>query len=553
MSSDNLNASSTSVENRDLASALSQSHQDKLQHVSCESCTERNVPCNGEPSGCDECLRVLVECRYPNRDTHESMRLHLSSEDEVGMGSNTNDADRDMQNINDADQDMQDIEEENRPIDTATTRELDSAQPGGEQLQGSAASLGAFNVNSGSNLDIKPWVPSNTASGSGTAVGTLGRDEWPDTTIDPSLITRFDAVADGVGAVDQQHNAAPFKDTERCSECLDKQDSGQDVSPNSAPSLQAPMAALNDSLAPSNHHQSATSRTRGDNNNNHHAGNNIPGHLPDPDGLKAFSPMSFNKGQKVVALGERQNPQNNMTSAPHLTSGLSMSTTSCLTHGNFTSVVSTSTTSFQSQEYGCRCADHSVHLLEQLGSSNGNKVLIHVLLGLLRNAITHCTTVLECKSCNHRREPISLLAIICQYMTGIYEQVVRGCIGKLEDMVRNRAMNPNTCSMPAGAPPLVIAADGGSGGASNDCSNGEADNMWYSTYSIESTCERMHVLTTIVMVQITEFSNLLRALRMRGIQGSQKILVQAERTTSLTQQTLQNGIKKATATKMEAE
>lgn len=172
--------------------------------------------CSGDPSGCDKCLAVSAECRYPSRDTRRKKRGLSSVEHEVGTSSNTNNASQDMQ-CRDGEHDLADSE---------ATRRLDSAQSGGVQLQGSAASLDMFNV-SESNLEqqhIEQWLSSNPASSSAPVVGDRMRfDEWPDMNsfLDPALMSQFDALADDVDALDEQHNDVPLEDTEcRSGRCM---------------------------------------------------------------------------------------------------------------------------------------------------------------------------------------------------------------------------------------------------------------------------------------------------------------------------------------------
>lgn len=330
-------------------------------------------------------------------------------------------------------------------------------------------------------------------------------------------------------------------------ECLDTEDDGYELSsrmyPNPGRPMQAPMASLNDALAPSKHHQSAASSSRSsDSNKDLHTGHDLSGYMPVRNGWSSLSQMSYNRGRRAVTLEERRKPQNSRTSTPrHRTSGRESST---------------STASCQSKGDGCRCLNHTVHLLEELGSksANSNAASMDVFLGLLRNAIAHCTAALDCERCQCRGETNTLLAIACQYMSDMYERVVKGCVRMLETMVQNRERNPctrSTSSPGSGAWPLVVTEDSDSGGTSNDRSSDGADDMWFSTYRIESNCERMHVLTTIVTVQTTEFAQVLGQLKLRagGRTSRMAILIEAEKRTNLVRRMLKSSIDRATASK----
>lgn len=211
----------------------------------------------------------------------------------------------------------------------------------------------------------------------------------------------------------------------------------------------------------------------------------------------------------------------------------------------------------------CRCLGHTILLLEELGAKNSCDTprSLDTLLALLRNALVHFKAVLACDVCNSQGETGVLMAVACQYMVGMYERVIRCCVRMLEDMVSERQTETRPRFAPSPGPanwPLVpgtTAIDGSDSsgtGASNNYPHSEgADDMWFSAYRIESSCERMHVLTTLVTVQTTEFVQLLgRLWRRGGGRSSQKmILVQAEKRTNISRRILRSSLDRAISTK----
>lgn len=210
------------------------------------------------------------------------------------------------------------------------------------------------------------------------------------------------------------------------------------------------------------------------------------------------------------------------------------------------------------------------------------------MLSFLRSALSHCTAALDCDRCQGQGETNILVAVACQYMTIMYERVVRACVRMLETKIVSRQQQPQQQQQQGGAPgsaasassrsnavgsasvssfalssslpssgrALVAVPDDGDsvGTTSNDPSSDAADDMWFSTYRIESDCERMHVLTTLVTVQSTEFARLLGRVRTR-VGGSptghcrMKILTEAENRTNIMRRMLKSSLDRAIASK----
>ena len=209
----------------------------------------------------------------------------------------------------------------------------------------------------------------------------------------------------------------------------------------------------------------------------------------------------------------------------------------------------------------CRCLRHTILLLEELGAkySSDTPLSLDTLLALLRNALVHLKAVLACDVCNGQGETGVLMAVSCQYMSGMYERVVRCCVRMLEDMINVRQTETRPRFAPSPGPtnwPLVpgtTTVDGsdssGTGTSSNYPPSEAADDMWFSAYRIESSCERMHVLTTLVTVQTTEFVQLLRRLWRRGGGRSSQKMILVQKRTNISRRILQSSVDRAVSTK----
>lgn len=207
----------------------------------------------------------------------------------------------------------------------------------------------------------------------------------------------------------------------------------------------------------------------------------------------------------------------------------------------------------------CRCCTQLVYLLEELAAKLAAKepTSMDMLFGVLRHAIAQCKDTTKCQRCHGMGETSILLALVCQYISALYVTVVKCCTVMLEDLVADRSperpepqQRPSFTSGPT-AWSAFSAANSDSGGASNGLRSDTGADMWYSTYRIESSCERMHVLMTLVTVQITEFSDMLGSLRFRVCHGTNQmaILSEAVSQTTVSKRTLRNSIDRAIASK----
>lgn len=176
----------------------------------------------------------------------------------------------------------------------------------------------------------------------------------------------------------------------------------------------------------------------------------------------------------------------------------------------------------------CRCLNLTARLLEDLGakSINSDRVAIDVLLGYLRGALVNCTTILDCRRCTPLSDHNMLLAMAGVYMSTICERIVMCYLGLRRAGEREQPRVSTTAWDTAGsAKEETYDLNGGKGAGIG------RDDMWFSTYRIESTCERMQVLRCLVMAQLIKFWRLLKRLRARA--GSRRshlvLLAKAEK------------------------
>jgi hypothetical protein len=188
----------------------------------------------------------------------------------------------------------------------------------------------------------------------------------------------------------------------------------------------------------------------------------------------------------------------------------------------------------------CGCLNLSARLLEELGakSASSDPAAMDVLLSYFRETIGSCATVINCERCTSASENNMLLAMAGQYMSAICERIVV-CYLRMQ-----RSQEQRRC------PSLDSRGSGGSRGrgAEDDSGSGFSsggDDMWFLTYRIGSSYERMQVLRCIISVQIAEFWRLLEKLKARA--GTRKghlvLLIEAESRTKKARAMLKAGIK----------
>jgi hypothetical protein len=174
----------------------------------------------------------------------------------------------------------------------------------------------------------------------------------------------------------------------------------------------------------------------------------------------------------------------------------------------------------------CSCLNLCAHLLEELGANSARKepAPMDVLLGVFRDALRRCEHILGCEECSSRAENNMLLAMAALYMSVICCQIVACYLKRHADDsgASNKQRSKESFNWPL-PPPLSqkqpvssSSSDSGIQHCGTDKTAGGEEDMWFSTYRIKSTLERKHVLTTLIMVQLAEFLNILETLRDRA-------------------------------------
>ena len=210
-----------------------------------------------------------------------------------------------------------------------------------------------------------------------------------------------------------------------------------------------------------------------------------------------------------------------------------------------------------------KCLYLAARLLEDLGakSAQNGPIAIDVLLRVFRDSLRQVTALLECQKCQRRTENNMLLAMTGRYMSLICDQLVggyerlhnakgnqssgeqdqfgwgSGSSSGPESTLRSRSSSALSSLTSLGAWQEVgrdsagFDADSRAASGSGMSSVEAADEMWFSTYRIESSRERLQVLLTLVTVQVAEFSQLLEKLMARaGSQsGQMELLIEAEK------------------------
>lgn len=168
---------------------------------------------------------------------------------------------------------------------------------------------------------------------------------------------------------------------------------------------------------------------------------------------------------------------------------------------------------------GCRCLHLTACLLDQLcaQSTKNATTAMDVLLGYFRKALVHYSVILDCERCASLSENNMLLAMAGQYMSSMCEQIVT-CYTELQQA---QTQQQTQSQRPTSLPGDWASGGGVSPSGRNSVSTGtdaglSADEMWFSTYRIESSCERMQVLRCLVTVQLMDFSRLLDKLKRRA-------------------------------------
>lgn len=135
-------------------------------------------------------------------------------------------------------------------------------------------------------------------------------------------------------------------------------------------------------------------------------------------------------------------------------------------------------------------------------SGSSNPISLDVLLCFLRGALGKFSRFLNCPDCLPVGANNALLAMAARYMSTLSYRLVKSYARMVGDYVAHLS------------PPAI-------GG----------DPIWFSSYSIEDTYERLQVMRCLVSVQLAQFWRLLQKFRARPeiCNGHRELLVVAEK------------------------
>ncbi|RYP41969.1 hypothetical protein DL767_000600 [Monosporascus sp. MG133] len=542
----------TFVENPDLASALSRSRRDK-PHISCKLCRLRKVRCSGDPLGCDKCVAISAECQYPARDTRRKKRVDTISSHESNASNNA---------------------PSTSSSDQVTSHQGQGAGGGGdsgrgggggteggrfsnhERVSSNPASMdhdmdsGAVGPGRPCSSEHQPWGYAESAGDTGSPSAARAAiamfDEWQDLSpyLHPMPEDPSDALGEGgkgVGA-DRLMNDTAFHSDDGFNVYAESEGFDQ-TSSNDFPS---PGGGL-----PPTWVMSVDSNTG--NNSSRGRDSNHVRHESYSRGFGSGQSGWLDKGHGGLGTPGTSRNTPRILSPPSAPRRL---------HSKG-SAATTSTSNGTSPGDICRCLYLAARLLEDLGakSAQSDPTAIDVLLGVFRDALRQVTAILGCQKCLRRTENNMLLAMAGRYMSLICDQLVGGYVRLQEARGRQglgeqdqfswgsgsssgpgslrRSPSSSALSSSTSSGAWQEAGRGGAGfeAKSRAASGGRmssaeaADEMWFSTYRIESSRERLQVLITLVTVQMTEFSQVLEKLKRRAgrQRGQMELLIEAEK------------------------
>ncbi|CAI6101084.1 unnamed protein product [Clonostachys chloroleuca] len=601
----------TFVENSDLVSVLSRNRQER-PHVSCHLCRARKTRCSGEPTGCDKCVAIGAECQYPSRPSRRKKRSRSAFQSSQQDATFVDGANQEPINENTYSNPNSSSIGGTAATDMIDGVMHDHQAPSGTTAEDSMlSSTSLFDFDDevdGDAQHLEHWLSSGTnaeaeAGAPGASARSAMLDAWPDlgalssgTFGGPSR--HWDPLTDDQLPVGnyQRQLSEPEGDTNEVA-------SG---APNDVPSMamESVLASLSAALASPRPRPSGGSSSRSESLDQHRNGlenpNSSASYRPPRDLRKNPWPPSSSSsslsransnshGSMPVSASDIQrrsiaqtlsNANRHRTSGPQ--SSVSASAASSVSAGGGTagSVGKATSSQVQAQQReSCRCAKYSaalLELLEELGANMGltrNPASMGVLLGLLRSALARCKEALEkepCRACkgSSQTERLILLTLLLQFMGNMYERVVESCVTMIDDMVNENHEDPAPQYLVGSTPSPRSTSNQPLGGVMDDTdyaqgqrrdavqglarAPGDAmEDLWFSTYHIQSSCERLHVLTTLVTVQITELSYLLGnpKLRAGGRQNQLAILASIERVTTYSRRMLRESIDRAIASK----
>ncbi|KAK3987242.1 hypothetical protein QBC44DRAFT_383326 [Cladorrhinum sp. PSN332] len=358
------------VETRDLSSALSRNSRDR-PHISCEFCRARKVRCSGEPSGCNRCQAVGVECRYPPREPRRKAaqgHRKMSGDDQTtSKNGKPQQPQRDQTPAQEQENAFPRYSEPNEagPLLSAMSPQMLEQEMMESEYPYQNPSDGGFDINLASRCGGEQSVKD-------------GLDEWLDLNhiLDTSLPSSSGG-ADNLGYFDTTMIDPGLMD--------DSMERGDLLISGTANALY-PLPQLE--AARSESSGSTASKTN-----------------------TSTSTRSSNRSRRST-LGTSSSYTN--YSQHRSRSPVSFSSSPSRTH-----------VSRSSRGLSCRCLQLSACLVEELGAkaAASDRAGMDVLLGDLRGALAQCATILDCERCVTARENNMLLAMAAKYMSTMCECV----------------------------------------------------------------------------------------------------------------------------------
>ncbi|KAB2571924.1 hypothetical protein DBV05_g9419 [Lasiodiplodia theobromae] len=169
----------------------------------------------------------------------------------------------------------------------------------------------------------------------------------------------------------------------------------------------------------------------------------------------------------------------------------------------------------------CHCLQLAASLLEDLSdkracSFDGLSPPLDVLLHFSRRALNRAAAIVACERCASLSEANMLLAMATQYMSTIFERVVKGCIEMQRASSKSGGGGRRGRASRSASP---LGEDGGWGSESGSSGGGAAaadHHMWFSSYCIENVGERAAAVQGLASVQLGEYLRMLRTLKARA-------------------------------------
>ncbi|KAK4244366.1 hypothetical protein C7999DRAFT_17374 [Corynascus novoguineensis] len=537
----------TFVENPDLTSALSRRRRDK-PHISCNLCRLRKVRCSGDPLGCDKCAAISAECQYPARDTRRKKRVTSSdpsnldqvtsyerqraSGEDGGSGNGSGVGGGDGGGRTEGGRFSNPERVSSIPV--LVNHDMDCGAVGSEQPCAS---------------EHQPWSyaesTGDTSSPGATKAGTLTFDEWQDLSrfLQPMLGGPPNPLGEGGGkdiVTDRMVNNSVLDRDGRFNVCGDF----EGIDQTSSTDLSSPGGGLPPSWAMSVDSSTRSNSSRG-RNTSHVRHESYRGFDSGPSGWSDKEHGSLD----TAGTGRTTPHISSPPPAPRSLHSKGSSATTSTSNGSSTGDI-------------CKCLYLAAQLLEDLGakSAQSDPTAIDVLLCVFRNALRQVTAILACQRCLRRTENTMLLAMAGRYMSLLCDELVGGYEQLQTAKGRQNGGEQDQFGLGSGSSsesgifprsPSSSALSSNSSGAWQEAGRGSAgfeansraafsgqtssvevaDEMWFSTYRIESSRERLQVFVTLVTVQMAEFSQLLEKLKARAgrQRGQMELLIEAEK------------------------